>query len=129
MAQAEGRIHTSLGPHSPYVCPPEFLTHVVELAAANHLPIHLHVAESQEQVENSRERHGKTPVEQLNALGVFDHHTIAAHSLALTPDDRRYSGRKGRLHRPHADHVYETRHADSHTDHRSAGERAFSASR
>ena len=93
--KANGRIHTSLGPHSPYVCPPEFLARVVDLAATHHLPIHLHVAESQEQVENSRERHKATPIEQLNALGMFDHHTVAAHSLALTPDDRAILAEKG----------------------------------
>jgi 5-methylthioadenosine/S-adenosylhomocysteine deaminase len=86
--EAEGRIHTCLGPHSPYVCPPDFLARVVDLAAQYRLPIHLHVAESQEQVDNSRQRHGATPVEQLRALGVFDHRTIAAHCLAVTPEDR-----------------------------------------
>ncbi len=85
---AGGRIHTCLGPHSPYVCPPEFLAHIVEVAAASHMAIHLHGSESLEQVENSRQRYGQTPVEQLNALGVFDHPTIGAHFLALTPDDR-----------------------------------------
>lgn len=84
----DGRIQTCLGPHSPYICPPEFLRHVVELAARDKLPIHLHVAESQEQVANSLTRYGQTPVAQLAALGVFDHPTVAAHCLALTPDDR-----------------------------------------
>jgi 5-methylthioadenosine/S-adenosylhomocysteine deaminase len=93
--RAGGRIHTSLAPHSPYVCPPEFLTRIVGIAAEGGLAIHLHVSESQEQVANSRARHGKTPVEQLNELGVFDHHTIAAHCLALTPDDRAILAEKG----------------------------------
>ena len=84
---ADGRIRTCLGPHSPYICPPSFLEHVVALAAEHGLAIHLHLAESQEQVDNARARHGMTPVEQLDALGVFEHHTIAAHCLALTPGD------------------------------------------
>lgn len=85
--KARGRIQTCLGPHSPYVCPPDFLERVVTLAAEHNLPIHLHVSESQPQVENSLARHGKTPVAQLNDLGVFDHPTIAAHCLALTEAD------------------------------------------
>ncbi len=85
---AGGRIHTCLGPHSPYVCPPDFLARVVDLARQHDLPIHLHVAESQEQVDNSRQRHGMTPVEQLDALGVFDQPAIAAHCLAVTDHDR-----------------------------------------
>jgi 5-methylthioadenosine/S-adenosylhomocysteine deaminase len=93
--RAGGRIHTALGPHSPYVCPPEFLRRIVEQAAEHGLAIHLHVAESQEQVDNSRRRYGQTPVEQLNALGVFDHPTIAAHCLAPTPHDRAILAEKG----------------------------------
>jgi 5-methylthioadenosine/S-adenosylhomocysteine deaminase len=92
---AGGRIHASLAPHSPYVCPPEFLAQIVELATEYGLAIHLHVSESEEQVTNSRARHGKTPIEQLDDLGAFDHHTIAAHCLALTPDDRAILAEKG----------------------------------
>lgn len=92
---AEGRIHTALGPHSPYVCPPEFLKRNVELAGKHALPVHLHVSESREQVENSRQRHGKTPVEHLNALGVFNHPTVAAHCLALSESDRAILAEKG----------------------------------
>ena len=92
---ADDRIHTCLGPHSPYVCPPEFLAHIVEVAAAHDMAIHLHISESLDQVNNSRERHGKTPVEQLNDLGVFDHPTIGAHCLALTGEDPAILAEKG----------------------------------
>ncbi len=85
---ADGRIRTCLGPHSPYVCPPDFLARIAEIAAERGLAIHLHVAESQEQVENSLARHGQTPVQQLAALGIFDGHAIAAHTLALNAEDR-----------------------------------------
>lgn len=85
---ADGRIRTCLGPHSPYVCPPEFLARIAQIAAERDLPVHLHVAESQEQVENSLARHGQTPVQQLAALGIFDGRAIAAHALALDDADR-----------------------------------------
>jgi 5-methylthioadenosine/S-adenosylhomocysteine deaminase len=93
---AGGRIHTCLGPHSPYVCPPEFLERIVALAAEHDLPVHLHVSESQEQVDNSRaKRDGKSPVEHLATLGVFEHHTVAAHCLALSADDMAILAEKG----------------------------------
>ncbi len=84
---AGGRIHTALGPHSPYVCPPDFLERIVAAASEHGLPIHLHIADAEEQVTNSLERYGKTPVEHLASLGVFDHHTIAAHSLTMSDND------------------------------------------
>jgi 5-methylthioadenosine/S-adenosylhomocysteine deaminase len=93
--RGEGRIHTCLGPHSPYVCPPEFLTRIADLAKERNLAVHLHVAESQEQVDNSIKRQGMSPVAQLNALGIFDSRTVAAHCLALSERDMAILAEKG----------------------------------
>jgi 5-methylthioadenosine/S-adenosylhomocysteine deaminase len=92
---ADERIHTCLGPHSPYVCPPDFLARIVELARERGLAIHLHVAESQEQVENSLARYGMTPVQQLAQLGAFEGPAVAAHCLALTEEDMITLAEKG----------------------------------
>lgn len=82
-----GRLRTSLGPHSPYICPPEFLKVIVEHAKRMKQAIHIHLSESWEQVENSKERYGRTPTEELLELGVFEGHAVVAHALALTPSD------------------------------------------
>ncbi len=86
---AEGRIHCALGPHSPYMCPPDFLRRVVEHAHRLGVGIHLHVAESQEQMENSLQTYGRTPVAHLAHLGVFDAagETLAAHCIVVTDED------------------------------------------
>jgi len=84
---AGGRILTAMGPHSPYVCPPEFLKEVADYAKQLNVPIHIHLAESEEQVRNSKARHGQTPVEQLEALGAFESPVIAAHGLLLSQRD------------------------------------------
>jgi 5-methylthioadenosine/S-adenosylhomocysteine deaminase len=92
--QADGRIRTVLAPHSPYMCPPEFLQ---QLAAAAHeleVGIHLHLAESDEQVVASRERHGRSPVAHLAALGVLDVPTLAAHCIAIDAEDIAILARK-----------------------------------
>jgi 5-methylthioadenosine/S-adenosylhomocysteine deaminase len=85
--RADGRLRLSLGPHSPYICPPDFLRRVATLAAERKLPIHLHVAESQDQVDNSLKAYGKTPVAHLESLGIFDVPCVAAHCLTVTDDD------------------------------------------
>ena len=82
-----GRLRTSLGPHSPYICPPEFLEAIAEHAQEMGMAIHIHLSESAEQVETSRQKHGKSPVQQLNDLGVLEGHVVAAHCLALDEDD------------------------------------------
>ncbi|MBM4423265.1 MAG: amidohydrolase [Chloroflexi bacterium] len=93
--KADGRIRLSLGPHSPYVCPPEFLARVAKIAAERKLPIHLHVAESKEQIDNSISAYGKTPVAHLESLGVFDAPCVAAHCLLVTDDDLDLLARRG----------------------------------
>ena len=85
--QADGRIRAILGPHSPYICPPEFLREVSALARERGLPIHTHLAESAEQVENSLQRYGRTPAAHLEACSVFDVPCLAAHALYLSDDD------------------------------------------
>ncbi|MEP7357706.1 MAG: amidohydrolase [Anaerolineales bacterium] len=84
---AGGRLRTVLGPHSPYLCPPEFLREMAELARDHQLPLHIHLAESPEQVEKSLAVHGLTPAAHLEACGIFDAPCVAAHALYLTDDD------------------------------------------
>ena len=83
----DGRVKTTLGPHSPYICSPQFLTRALNDAVILGVGIHLHVAESQAQVARSLKEHGKTPVAHLASLGVFDVPTIAAHCLYVNDAD------------------------------------------
>lgn len=84
---AGGRIRCALGPHSPYMCPPAFLGRVAEEAVKLNVGIHLHVAESEEQVQNALATYGRTPVAHLAELGVFQPPTIAAHCIVVTSED------------------------------------------
>lgn len=83
-----GRITTMLGPHAPFTCPPEPLTEVIDLARKRGVPIHIHLAETKEEVVRIRERYGQTPTEYLYHLGLFEHnHVLLAHAVHLTRRD------------------------------------------
>ncbi len=86
-----GRIRTFLGPHSPYICPPNFLERIVKVAHETAQGIHIHLSETDEQVVQSVERYGVSPVRHLEQLGVFDvpGGCIAAHALAIDMRDTR----------------------------------------
>lgn len=79
----DGRIKTFLGPHSPYMCSPQFLARTAAVAARVGVGIHIHLAESAEQVARSKAEYGMTPVELLAKNGVFDVPVLAAHCIYL----------------------------------------------
>lgn len=81
------RLAVSLGPHSAYLCPPEFLRRVAREAAEKDLRLHLHVAETGEQVEDSVAERGLTPVEALDEAGVLHPGTLLAHAYYATDED------------------------------------------
>jgi len=85
--EANGRIRTVLGPHSPYACPPEFLETVAERAAELDVGVHRHVSEFRDQLESSLSKYGVTPVKFLEEQGILDRPTIAAHSIWITDED------------------------------------------
>ena len=92
---ADGRIRTVLGPHSPYICPPEFLQEVSALALEKGLALHIHAAESQSQVAQSLEQHGKTPIAHLEQCGLLEVPITVAHCLYLTPGELNILARPG----------------------------------
>lgn len=94
---AAGRLRGYLGPHSPYICPPEFIERVVAHAHDLGVGIHLHLSETEEQVEGSLSRHGLRPVQHVDSLGVFDvpGGCVAAHCLAIDERDTEILVEKG----------------------------------
>lgn len=86
--KAEGRITTMFGPHAPYTCPPDALRQVIRLAEERDIPIHIHLAETVEEVSTIRQKYGQTPTEYLHALGLFNHcHVLLAHGVHLSESD------------------------------------------
>lgn len=84
---SNGRITCMFGPHAPYTCPPDYLTEVVERAAKHKAPIHIHLAETSEEINIINDKYGKSPTKYLADLGLLNHHVVLAHSVHLTRDD------------------------------------------
>ncbi|MCG7376590.1 amidohydrolase [Paenibacillus sp. ACRSA] len=95
--KAEGRITTMYGPHSPYTCAPEPLRDVIAMAVKEDVPIHIHLAETREEVIKIQERYGMTPTEYLENLGMFEQaHLLLAHAIHLDQQDiGRLKGMRG----------------------------------
>jgi 5-methylthioadenosine/S-adenosylhomocysteine deaminase len=101
--KADGRISTMLGPHSPYTCPPESLKRIAELAEELKVPIHIHLAETVEEVIKIRDKYNMSPTEYLDHVGLFEKcHVLLAHGVHVTRKDiRRLKGMRGGIsHNP-----------------------------
>lgn len=85
--RADGRLKVWFAPHAPYTCPPAYLEKIVQAAAECHTGIHVHLAETQDELQQIREAYDKTPTEYLRDLGVFELSTLAAHGVYLNDGD------------------------------------------
>lgn len=83
----DGRIKTALGPHSPYLCSPQFLARTAAVAARLGVGVHLRVSESREQVEFSHLAYGMSPIEVLDKNGVLDAPVLAVNAAYLSEVD------------------------------------------
>jgi 5-methylthioadenosine/S-adenosylhomocysteine deaminase len=80
-------ITAAFGPHAPYSCPPDTYRRIVDLAEGYDVPVHTHLAETQWEMETIAERHGCTPAEHLDRLGVLGPGLSVAHGVHLTRAD------------------------------------------
>jgi len=106
-AEGNPRLKAMLAPHAPYTCSQPLLERAVELAHSLNLGIHTHLAESQDQVDQSLRRYGLRPVQHLNRIGAFDvpGGCVAAHTLYVDRQDIQLLVEKG-VYVPHCPITY-----------------------
>jgi 5-methylthioadenosine/S-adenosylhomocysteine deaminase len=80
-------ITIAVEPHSPYVCSPELLQKARDIADRNHVPMVIHLAETEREVAEIKEKYGRTPVDHLADIGFLSPSLIADHCVALTEED------------------------------------------
>ncbi len=73
----------AVGPHAPYTATPDMLQNCAALATEYDVPLHIHIAETALEQENSRSIYGATVVPWLEQLGLFGAKVIAAHCVHL----------------------------------------------
>jgi len=77
----------AIGPHAPYTCSPETLKKAHRVSQEYGVVFHIHIAETQFEVETVKEKYGQTPVKHLDSLGVLDERTLAAHMVYPTDEE------------------------------------------
>ena len=82
--------------HAIYSVREPMMLWAVDFARSHGLKIHMHISETQKEVEDCMREHcGMSPVEYLDSLGVLGPDVIAAHTLWLSENDIRILGERG----------------------------------
>lgn len=85
--QAGGRITTLVAPHAPYTVAPAELARCAELAAELGTGLHIHLAETRDEVELLQQRHGKTAFQLVQAAGCTRLPLVGAHCVHPQGED------------------------------------------
>jgi 5-methylthioadenosine/S-adenosylhomocysteine deaminase len=78
------RIMFALGPHALYTVSEESLYWVKEFSEKHDLLVHIHLSETEDEVEECKKRYGMRPVEFLDRIGFLSSRTIACHCVHLS---------------------------------------------
>ena len=81
------RIQYAAGPHAIYTVSGELLQWIHAFAKEHQVPIHLHLAETEGEVQDSIRQFGLTPVRYLRQLGILSPHLILAHGLYVDEEE------------------------------------------
>jgi Cytosine deaminase and related metal-dependent hydrolases len=81
-------IDIAIAPHSIYTCNRETLMMAKAEAEKSGMMLHIHLSETEQEVEDSLRNFGKRPAEYLDELGIFDLPVIAAHCIWLNESEQ-----------------------------------------
>lgn len=83
------RIRFALGPHAIYTVSGELLKWTHRFAQEHNILVHLHLSETEQEVENSLKQFGLSPVRYLYKLGILSPRLVVAHGIYVDTDEIR----------------------------------------
>jgi 5-methylthioadenosine/S-adenosylhomocysteine deaminase len=82
--KGEKLVSTSLAPHAPYTVADESFARIRILSDQLDVPVHLHLHETAQEIEDSHKQYGQRPFARMQALGLVDERLIAVHMTQMT---------------------------------------------
>jgi 5-methylthioadenosine/S-adenosylhomocysteine deaminase len=89
------RIKVAVGPHAPYTVSPEGLKWCAGFAKEQKIGIHIHLSETEKEVNDCVAQHGKRPAALLDECGILTPRTVAAHCCWLDEAECKLLGTRG----------------------------------
>jgi 5-methylthioadenosine/S-adenosylhomocysteine deaminase len=82
-------ITPSIGPHAPYTCTGEILEAATALAVEYDVPLHIHISETEGEVENMRKEYGMPVIPYVKKHHLLEAKLIAAHCVHIDEGEMR----------------------------------------
>jgi len=89
------RIRSAVGPHAIYTVSKEGLQWCADFAAREKIGIHIHLSETEKEVNDCIVRYGKRPAFLLDECGILTPHTVSAHCCWLDETECVLLGKRG----------------------------------
>lgn len=80
-------VSTAFGPHAPYSLSDEPLKKIVMLSELLDIPVHMHIHETNFEVEDALRTSGQRPLARLAELGLLSPRLVCVHATQLTDDE------------------------------------------
>jgi 5-methylthioadenosine/S-adenosylhomocysteine deaminase len=93
--KADGRITTMYGPHAPNTCSRDFLIRVKEQAVKDNVRIHIHVLETEAELNYMKEQFGVCSIHFLKDIDFWGDDVLAAHCIWLSDGDIKILAEQG----------------------------------
>lgn len=77
----------SISPHAIYTTDKKTLEEARDFVLKNSKIIHIHISETQKEVDDSLNEFSKTPLEYVDSIGLLEAKTAIAHGVYLTPKE------------------------------------------
>ncbi len=93
--EGDAFVRGTIGPHAPYTVNDASLKACALLSEKYNVPIHMHINETQVEVDNSLKEFGVRPLERLRQLGLVNERLIAVHNVQANEDELRLLAEAG----------------------------------
>lgn len=80
-------ISTAFAPHAPYTVSDDPLKRIATYAEELDIPVHIHLHETADEVEQAVSESGQRPIARLNKLGLLSPRLLAVHMTQLNDDE------------------------------------------
>jgi 5-methylthioadenosine/S-adenosylhomocysteine deaminase len=95
LADSGARITPTLGPHSIYLVSEKSLHWIADLSSERALRVHIHLSETEGEVQDCVAAHGLRPAPYLDRIGLLTPRTLLAHGVWLDDDELGLVGDRG----------------------------------